>query len=266
MIKLSNLSTEETKQIIPDNTILLGYMGSISHGTFIPNSNPTGIDDIDIMGVCILPKSEYLGMQINPKLKGRRRNNEQQEIKYKEWDSIVYEIIKFFKLLLKQNPNVLGLLWLQEKDYIYIDEYGQEIINNRNLFISKKAYHSFVGYAKDQLYKMTHGAYQGYMGIKRKALVDKFGFDVKNGAHLVRLLRMGIEYLVDGELQVFRKDAKDIKAIKQGKWSLTEVKDEAKRLFNLSQEAYIKSSLPPKPNYKKANELLINIIERNIKL
>ena len=47
------------------------------------------------------------------------------------------------------------------------------------------------------------------MTAKRKALVDKFGYDTKNAAHLVRLLNMSIEAMTDHQLYVNRgnKDA-----------------------------------------------------------
>ena len=252
--KLNGLTPEETAMIVPDNTILLGYVGSISHGTQIPKMNPDSIDDIDIMGVAIAPRNVYLGLQ----------KFEQKEVKYKEWDSVVYEIKKFFSLLLKQNPNVLGLLWLRPEDYIYRSAEGKEIIDSRDLFMSKQAYHSFVGYAHGQLHRMEHAACKGYMGQKRKQLVEKFGYDCKNAAHLIRLLRMGIEYLEDGELHVYRKDAEEIKEIKSGKWSLDKVKHEADLLFIEAKMAYERSSLPEQPKYEEAEDLLINILEYEI--
>jgi len=253
-IKLSGLSQEETDNILPGNTVLLGYVGSISHGTQIQKTDPDSIDDIDIMGIAIAPENVYMGL----------KKFEQKEVKYKEWDSVVYEIKKFFSLLLKQNPNVLGLLWLQHQNYIYKSPIGQSIINNRSIFTSKEAYHSFSGYAHGQLHRMEHAACKGYMGQKRKQLVDKFGYDCKNAAHLIRLLRMGIEYLTDGELRVFREDAAELKEIKSGQWSLERVKREADALFVLAREAYVRSPLPPKPDYEKAEELLINILRLSL--
>jgi uncharacterized protein len=183
MIKLSGLSEEQTLEIIPERTLLLGYVGSLAHGTYIPKSDPNCIDDKDILGVALGSDEVYYGL----------KTFEQKEVKKDEWDSVVYEIKKFFRLMLKQNPNVIGLLWLKPTNYIHISESGQRLIDNRNLFVSKAAYHSFVGYAHGQLYKMTHGAFEGYMGAKRKQLVEQFGFDCKNAAHLIRILRMGIE-------------------------------------------------------------------------
>ena len=61
---------------------------------------------------------------------------------------------------------------------------------------------------------MERNACKGYMGEKRKRLVEKFGYDTKNASHLIRLLRMGMEFLVDGELHVEREDAKELLRIK----------------------------------------------------
>jgi len=249
--QIKGLSSEETFMLCPVNTIILGYVGSISHGTYVPSSDPNSIDDKDILGVCVAHEGVYLGLQ----------KFEQREKKYKEWDSVVYEIKKFVSLLLKSNPNILGLLWLKPEQYIHISEYGQRLIDNRNAFVSKNAYHSFIGYAHGQLHRMEHLACQGYMGEKRKQLVKQFGYDTKNAAHLIRLLRMGIEFLTDGQLRVFREDAHELKDIKQGKWSLEKVKQTADELFGLAREAHIKSPLPPEPDKILAEDLLIQIIK-----
>jgi len=261
-IKLSGLSVEETKKLIPEGTILLGYMGSHSHGTHMKPTEPDAIDDVDLMGICVLPANQYLGLSRSPLLKGRdsRMNNEQQEIQEGEWDIVIYEVKKYFRLLLKQNPNVMGLLWLPENLYVHASEAGRLIIKNRDLFTSKGAFHSFAGYASGQLHKMTHGACRGYMGAKRKALVEKFGYDCKNASHLCRLLRMCIEFLTDGKLRVFRTDAKELKDIKRGEWSLEKVKKEAENLFQLAREAYMRSSLPAEPDYEGAEKLLLEIM------
>jgi len=254
MIKLSGLSIAETDKIIPPKTIILGYMGSISHGTYVPSTNPNSIDDKDIMGVCVACENVYFGLG----------QFEQKEAKYKEWDSVVYEIRKFFRLLLKGNPNVLGLLWLKDPNYIHTDPAGKLIIENRNLFVSKEVYHSFTGYAHGQLHRMTHGACKGYMGEKRKRLVEEFGYDCKNAAHLIRLLRMGIEFLIDGELRVFREDAAELKDIKAGRWTPERIQRAADDHFNLAREAFIKSPLPPKPDHEGAEMLLIKIMRSEL--
>lgn len=251
MQQLKIFTPEEQKQIIPEGTFLLGYVGSVAHGTHIPNTDPSSIDDKDIMGVAVGPMNCYHGLQ----------NFEQKAVQHNEWDSVVYEVRKYFRLLLKQNPNVISLLWLNDNHYLHKSLYGKVLLDEKHLFSSKEAYHSFAGYANAQLHRMTHWKFEGYMGEKRKKLVEEFGYDVKNAAHLIRLLRMAIEFLTDGKFVVYRSDADELKDIKQGKWKLQEVKDESKKLFELAREAYVRSPLPPKPNFKKAEELLMEIVD-----
>jgi hypothetical protein len=96
------------------------------------------------------------------------------------------------------------------------------------------------------------------MGAKRKELVARFGYDCENAAHSVRLLRMGIEFLETGELQVFRtSDAEEIRAIKRGLWTLERVKQEVDRLSDRIAAARDRSPLPPEPDATLAERLLI---------
>ena len=251
-IKLKGLSFLEKLECIPEGLILAGYRGSIAHGTYVPNINPNSIDDKDIMGIYVAPKEHYLGF-------GRR---DVYEKTLKDYDFIHYEIIKFTRLLLKANPNVLMMLYLNEKHYIYASPTGWPLVMKRDIFTSKQIYHSFTGYAYGQLKRMEHLAYQGYMGKKRKRLVDKFGYDTKNASHLIRLLRMGIEFLVEGKLNVEREDAPELVSIKQGEWSLEKVKREAEKLFQLARETYSKSQLPNEPDRNTAEQLAISIIKQ----
>ena len=98
------------------------------------------------------------------------------------------------------------------------------------------------------------------MGQKRRELVRRVGYDAKNAAHLIRLLRMGIEFLTEGTLHVERADAPELLAIKRGEWPLEKVKTEAERLFALSQEAYVRSALPAEPQRDEAERLCVAMI------
>lgn len=251
MIKLKGLSVEEVESCFPYNPILVGYRGSIAHGTYVPNKDPNSIDDKDIMGVIVGKKEHYLGLD----------EFKHKEAFIREWDIVNYEIRKYFRLLLKSNPNVLSLLWIEPRNYIYIHPNGQSIIDNRDIFVSKNIFRSFTGYAHGQLHRMTHHSYKGYMGEKRKALVDKYGYDCKNATHLIRILRMGIEFLNEGILYVHRHDAQELLEIKRGEWSLERVQREADYLFKRADKAMDRCTLPAEPNYADANELLCSIIK-----
>ena len=238
-------------------SILSGYRGSIAHGMYIPESDPNSIDDKDVMMVCIPPIDHYLGIKSD-----LFPSNGTKELMKDSWDLVAYEIRKFMSLLSKGNPNVLSLLWLDNQYYINMSPEGKELIENRDLFVGKHVYHSFVGYAHGQLHRMTHGGtYNGHASAKRQELVKKFGFDCKNGAHLIRLLRMGTEFLTDGFLRVHREDASQLLEIKKGEWSLEQVKKESDKWFDLASQAYVNSKLPSMPDLDKINSLCIQLIK-----
>lgn len=242
-----------------DKSILFGYRGSQAHGTWRPPTDPTSIDDVDLMGVTIGPIEQYLGF-------GGQETWERMEEEPSTgllWDIVVYDIKHFIKLLAKMNPNVLSMLWLKPNYYTKLTPAGKLLIDNRDIFCSKQIYHSFTGYAYSQLHKMTHGAHKGYMGDKRKKLVDQFGFDTKNGSHLIRILKMGIEFLSSGQLNVMREDNTYLVDIKQGKYSLEYVQKESDRLFQLAETALVNSKLPDKVDMKKAELLLVQILSEH---
>ncbi len=244
--------TEELKEtLFPDNTILIGYRGSVAHNMYIPNTDPNSIDDVDLMGIFMAPVDHYIGI---------KQIKDVDEKFVDKWDVVSYEFLKFVRLLIKSNPNVMSLLWVKDNHYIKRHPYGQALVDNRDLFVSKRAYKAYSGYAYDQLKKMEKLNFEGYMGEKRKALVEKYGYDCKMASHCIRLLKMGIEFLVEGELNVFRNDASWLLNIKRGEWSLEEVKDEAKRLFTLADEAYVRTDLPNEPDQTKINELVKYIL------
>lgn len=239
--------------------ILHCYRGSIAHGTYEPNTNPNSFDDKDTIGICVPTLDHYFGT----KQFGSRGT---QEIVADPWDTVVYEARKAISLLGKGNPNVLSMLWLPENLYIHIDPAGQMLIDRRDLFATRAVYQPFMGYARSQLTKMERGVFKGYMGEKRKALVEKYGYDTKNAAHLVRLLRQGIEFLRDGELQVQREDASELLAIKHGEWSLEKVKTEAARLTELADLAVQNSPLPARPDYEAINQLTVDVVRKGLTL
>lgn len=234
-------------------SILTAYRGSIAHGTYRPSTDPNSIDDKDIICIVIPPIEYYFGLQEF----GSRGT---KEIKYKEWDIVVYEIRKLVRMLEQGNPNVLSLLWTDKKHFLKTTKHSDFLISMRDHFVGKHIYKSFCGYAKSQMKKMTHTKFQGYMGEKRKQLVEKHGHDTKNGAHLIRLLRMCKEFLTNGKLFVERADAKELLDIKDGKWSLEKVVKEAERLHAIVFKLYSNSNLPERSNRRVMNNILTKII------
>lgn len=234
---------------------------------YIPNTDPNSIDDIDLMGVFIAPANFYIGLQqdrsINPQTVEVKK-----EIDGVMWDCVYYELQKFVKLLLKGNPNVLGMFWLRRDHYITITELGKMLLERRDAFVTRNVYHSFVGYANGQLKRMGSYSKEGYMGKKREAVVQKYGYDIYNAAHLIRLLKMGIEFLQQGYLTVYRDpdgEDKDLIDIKKGKWPLEAIKDTAEEMFKIAKKAYESSKLPDEPDSHTADTIVMNILTDYLK-
>jgi hypothetical protein len=285
---IKELQPHEEAALLPAHPILVAYRGSIAHGTHVP---PTagGIDDVDIQAVFIPPGLDYYFG-----LRGAERG---KDIKINEWDCAAYELIHYVRLAAGANPNVLSLLWTNDKHVIYSTIIGRELQRHRHLFATKKAAKSFGGYAVSQLKRMTafheeldlgckcegdfhapdcpltqergRGSQKkfatGYMGAKRKALVEKHGYDTKNAAHLVRLLRMGIEFLQTGDIIVDRREAGDsneLIGIKTGNWKLEEVKKLSEDLFVRLGEAEAASTLRADVDLGQVNKLLTHLLSR----
>lgn len=117
-----------------DRTALLVRHGSHAYGTNTPSS------DEDFKGICIPPKEYFNGFV---------KNFEQAEL-YKP-DAVVFEITKFFKLASDCNPNAIEMLFVDQEDIVYTNLLGEELIKNRDLFLSKKVKHTMTGYAVSQL-------------------------------------------------------------------------------------------------------------------
>lgn len=231
--------------------LLLARIGSHSHGTFVPTTDPNGIDDTDYAGIIAPPPSRVLGFNVW----------ENKVIQRDELDLVFHSLSKWMRLLAKSNPNALALLWLREEDYIYVHPLLQRVLDNRDLFSSKQIYNALAGYAHDQIEKMRKSPCQGYMGEKRKQIVEKYGFDVKHASHGIRLLRMCREFLKTGVLNVYRtEDAQELVDIKQGRWTLEQVETESARLFQEASLALEKSTLPERVDTDKAENLMLSAL------
>ncbi len=243
------------KVLFPENSLLCGFRGSIAHNTYVPNTDPSSIDDIDLISVYLAPVEHYLGLG---RAKDHRRGS---QTTHGEYDCVAYELRHFINLLLKSNPTTLLLLWLHEDHYIMKTEFGQRLIDNRDLFTSKLLYKSFTRYAEEQLDRTVPQIYRGYMGAKRKALVDKFGYDCKNAAHSLRLLKMAEEFLKTGELMVYRtEDAEMLKQVKTGMWPFEDVQLMATELLDNVNSVLKHSTLPEEPDRDKAEAMLMKIL------
>lgn len=129
-----------TNEHLGENIILLGLGGSYAYGTNIDSS------DIDCRGVALNSKKEIL------------LGNGFEQVENKETDTVIYSFMKIVSLLSNCNPNTIELLGLKPEHYLYISPIGKELLENKELFLSKKAANSFGGYANSQLRRLDNKA------------------------------------------------------------------------------------------------------------
>lgn len=348
--------------------------GSHAYGTNIEDS------DIDYRGIFIPPASAILGLN--------RQDQQQSKDTEANTESTFFSVEKFIRLAANCNPNVIEILFTDPRHVVYCDPTGQQLIDSRDLFLSKKASKAFLGYAISQLHRIkTHriwltgetprpvtreefglpptsiiGANQYKLGEQianlylrdlipllmdrdnetkeyvwssvvnavalylakeetetniyevqdsirdytvaqfqwaneelhqyfnreknyfqakqnyekyctwkenrnpaRAALEAKYGYDCKHGAHLVRLLRMGVEILTEKTVTVYRPDREELIGIRQGAWSFDQLIDYADEYQQKINELTKTSTLKSSVNGSAIDELLISIQYQHIK-
>jgi len=385
------------------HTCYLIVSGSHSYG------GQTDESDYDLRGWCIPPKEWFYNFTLNFDQNDEKfpfneyvfRNNlgvycaqhgYRQPGERERIDHCVYHVLKFFKLCAKCNPNLIENLYVEDEDILIINEFGMKVRENRELFLSARAKHTYTGYAISQLKRInTHrrwllnppqqkperkdfglpetsvipadqreaaeklidskvrdwllrdaellgttdlalfhdklkdfvanilssrdlvvslqdeqklidvarftamkqiGMTENYISVlqaekkyrtrlnewkqyqnwkenrnpERAKLEAKFGFDVKHGMQLVRLLVMGKELLLTGKVtvKVPKADRQFFLEVRQGEWSyeqIIEYLDGQIEEFDAiySENRYV---VPYQPDYKKLGELCFDVIDR----
>ncbi len=124
--------------------ILETLAGSHMYGTSLPSS------DIDYRGIAIQEIPEF----INP------FHHFEQSVETKDVDRTVWNVDKFFRLAYDNNPNIVEILFANDKTITHIEDEGEILLGNATKFISQEVRKTFMGYAIAQIKKIeTHRGY-----------------------------------------------------------------------------------------------------------
>lgn len=127
-----------TNEHLGRKIIFLTLGGSYSYGTNVETS------DVDVRGCALNSKSDLLGL------------TSFEQVVNTQTDTTIYAFNKLVSLLLNCNPNTIEMLGCKPEHYFYISDIGREMIANRKMFLSKRAVHSFGGYANQQLRRLEN--------------------------------------------------------------------------------------------------------------
>jgi len=234
-------------------------MGSVAYGV----SNDTS--DMDIYGFCIPPKHV-----IFPHLAGviygfgnqgeRFEQYQQHHIKDvdKEYDISIYNIVKYFQLVMKNNPNMIDSLFVPQRCVLHCTQVGNHVRENRKLFLHKGAWQAFKGYAFSQVHKMKTKLFDA--SPKRKAEVDKYGYSLKFAYHVVRLMNEVEQILIEGDLDLER-NREQLKSIRRGEWAQEQIVEYFETKERDLESVYSNSKLQYSPNEQKIKSLLLECLE-----
>lgn len=146
---------------VEERLIFYTVHGSHAYGTNIVTS------DRDFRGITIPPPEIFHGFtgkfaQAESK-KFRQNKNEEKPEKLgnapaddiltldSDDDIVIFDIRKFFALASVCNPNALEIIFTDPSDHVKVTPAGQVLLENRELFLSKKVRNTFGGYARSQL-------------------------------------------------------------------------------------------------------------------
>ena len=161
-----------------DRIMLLGISGSYGYGT-----NREG-SDVDFRGVTLNLPSDLIGLTSFEQFEDRTT------------DTVIYGFNKLVSLLINCNPNTIELLGLDDDQYYIKTELGQKLLDNRAVFLSKRAAASFGHYADAQLRRLQNAIARDSMSQSERE------------QHILRSVRHALEDFNNRQLEENRNNAR----------------------------------------------------------
>ncbi len=248
---------------LPANIHYEAITGSVSYGASSDTS------DMDIVGFCIPPKEDVF-----PHLRGEIPGFGRQIQRFDVWqqhhimdnearqeyDFAIYSIVKYFQLLMENNPNMLDSIFVPHRCVLFCSPVAQIVRDNRKMFLHKGSYHKFRGYMFSQLHKIEQKTNSS--NPKRAEAIAKYGFDTKFAQHSVRLGLEAEQILIEHDLDIER-NREVLKFIRRGEWSIERIKEFCSQKERHLDDLYQKSTLRHSPDEEAIKGLLINCLEQH---
>lgn len=250
-------------KFVVSNTLYETIMGSVAYGV----SNDTS--DMDVYGFCIPPKEDVF-----PHLRGeimgfgrqiqRFEQYQEHHIKdpssQKEYDLTIYSIVKYFQLVMENNPNMIDSIFTPRRCVLHSTKVAEMVRDARKSFLHKGAWHKFKGYAYAQMSKIKNKTNSS--NERRAEWIEKYGYDVKFAYHVVRLLDEVEQILVEGDLDLER-NREQLKSIRRGEWKLEDIEAHFQAKEKELESVYLSSKLPHSPDEDAIKALLMNCLEEH---
>ena len=167
-----------------------------------------------------------------------------EQIENKDTEECYWELQKFLVLALKANPNILECLYSPLIETI--TPLAQELLDMREIFLSKLVYQTYNGYVMSQFKKLEQD------------LRARGEIKWKHAMHLIRLLLSGVTVLREGYVPMRVDEHRDeLLAIRRGELSWYAVNARRLLLHKEFDAALATTKLPERPDYERANAFLL---------
>lgn len=216
--------------------------GSHAYGTNIDGS------DLDIRGVALNSKEDLLGL------------GEFEHYVDTQTDTTIYSFNKAVKLMCSGNPNMLEPLGNADELVISYNPMTQLLMDNKNLFLSKRVIYSFGGFAGKLIQKSDT--------LDKDPIYHNSKKMHKTVMNAVRVYLMLFDILEKGEIKTYRdNDHNFLTQLRNGEYDYKEIRQQLipayeSRLSVDKSETY----LPDNVDWKRVNELVMTVNEESLKI
>lgn len=250
------LNTSLMKEVLrsgfshPEGIVHIFIGGSELHGAKVGTT-----DDLDIYGVFLDPPPVVLGLETRKHFvwstaTDDRRNGPE------DVDLTLYSLRRWAQLAAKGNATALHFLFADAT--ASSNALWRMVQMQRELFISKQSAAQFLGFAGNQLRRITREKGRGAKG-RRPEYEGIFGYDTKAAMHCLRLYLECIELMRFGTITLPRPEHEYLIAARSGEWTLEKFLEEADRLNREAESSTLASSLPESVDLGAISRLIAKV-------
>jgi hypothetical protein len=171
-------------------------------------------------------------------------------------DVTLYSLRRWAELAAKGNATALHFLFADAT--AASDELWRMVQSERPLFLSRQSAEQFLGFAGNQLQRITGERGRGAKG-RRPEHEGAFGYDTKAAMHCLRLYLECIELMRFGTITLPRPERDFLIEARSGVWPLERFLREAERLRREADDAAADSRLPERVELTAISELIAKV-------
>jgi predicted nucleotidyltransferase len=209
-------------------------------------------DDLDIYGIYISEPDDVLGLESLEHFVWSTASDERRNVP-DDVDLSLYSLQKWAAMAARGNATALHFLFADAT--AVSSPTWLSIQRESKLFLSKKSAVQFLGFADNQLRRLTGEKGKGAKGT-RPEYECAYGYDTKAAMHCLRLYFECIELMREGRISLPRPERDLLIDVRSGAWTLERFLREAETLRLAAEQASICSTLPSEVSRKAISALI----------